>query len=169
MGELDLLKPTLERSLGGTIHFGRVAMKPGKPTTYATVPIKDSNTDSGKRVVKSVFALPGNPASAVVTFQVFVRPALLQAAGMSPTSLPKINVKADGDIRRDRSRLEYHRVVVVASKNGLVARSTGMQRSSRIGSFKSANALLIVHPGTENIKSGDTVEALLMGQLVQEL
>ena len=46
MGELDLLKPTIERSLGGEVHFGRVSMKPGKPTTFASVPFKES--DSGK-------------------------------------------------------------------------------------------------------------------------
>ncbi|EHK98717.1 putative Gephyrin [Glarea lozoyensis 74030] len=62
MGELDLLKPTIERSLGGTIHFGRVSMKPGKPTTFATVPVKDN---SGNRVNKVIFSLPGNPVSAV--------------------------------------------------------------------------------------------------------
>lgn len=51
MGELDLLKPTIERVLGGTIHFGRVAMKPGKPTTFATVPSSASETDFGNRCV----------------------------------------------------------------------------------------------------------------------
>ncbi|KAG9868777.1 hypothetical protein KCU77_g74, partial [Aureobasidium melanogenum] len=49
MGELDLLKPTLERQLGGSIHFGRVAMKPGKPTTFATIPVK---ANDGSRVDK---------------------------------------------------------------------------------------------------------------------
>ena len=51
MGELDLLKPTVERALGGTIHFGRVSMKPGKPTTFATVP--DSSVSSERAHAES--------------------------------------------------------------------------------------------------------------------
>lgn len=56
MGELDLLKPTIERALGGTIHFGRVSMKPGKPTTFATVPhssSSESHESEDTRYVKS--------------------------------------------------------------------------------------------------------------------
>lgn len=45
MGELDLLKPTIERALDGTIHFGRVSMKPGKPTTFATIPTSSVSND----------------------------------------------------------------------------------------------------------------------------
>ena len=62
MGASDLLKPVIERHLDGTVHFGRVAIKPGKPTTFATVPAPDKAREV------PVFALPGNPASALVTF-----------------------------------------------------------------------------------------------------
>lgn len=78
MGELDLLKPTIERSLGGTIHFGRVSMKPGKPTTFATVPFKNNAGDPETRLI---FSLPGNPASAVVTSHLFVLPSYIMLAG----------------------------------------------------------------------------------------
>ncbi|KAK1812553.1 hypothetical protein LTR12_013040 [Friedmanniomyces endolithicus] len=142
MGELDLLKPTIERSLGGTIHFGRVLMKPGKPTTFATVPVKPN--DSSERQRKAIFSLPGNPASAVVTYQLFVLPALQKMAGFSPPwGLPKVKVVLEHEVRMDPKRAEYHRVVVEAKEDGaLHATSTGFQRSSRIGSFKGANALL---------------------------
>jgi gephyrin len=165
MGELDLLKPTIERSLGGTIHFGRVAMKPGKPTTFATVPLKDPST--GHRTTRSIFSLPGNPASAVVTFHLFVLPALHQMAGMEPAGLPRVRVRMGEDVRRDRSRLEFVRAIVgVGEEDGsLVAWSTGGQRSSRIGSFKGANGLLVVEAGEGVVKKGQVVEALLMGQL----
>src|ERR1700712_5554125 len=133
MGELDLLKPTIERSLGGTIHFGRVNMKPGKPTTFATIPFK---TNSGERSTKTIFSLPGNPASAVVTFHLFVLPSLHQASGITPVGLPKVKVVLEEDVRIDRQRPEYHRALVVAKSDGLLyASSTGGQRSSRIGSF----------------------------------
>jgi gephyrin len=90
MGVTDLLKPVIESRLHGTIHFGRVAAKPGKPTTFATIPhLKD-----GHETTKYVFALPGNPASALVTFNVFVVPALRKLGGWPSTlrQLPRIDV-----------------------------------------------------------------------------
>ena len=172
MGELDLLKPTIERSLGGTIHIGRVSMKPGKPTTFATVPIKGSST--GSRVEKVIFSLPGNPASAVVTFNLFVLPSLHKAAGISPLGLPKVMVTLEADVRFDRTRSEYHRCIIAAKKDGrLYASSTGGQRSSMIGSFKGANGLLCLpdakEAGKEKAGKGETVEALIMGKILSEL
>ncbi|KAH8159950.1 hypothetical protein CIB48_g8283 [Xylaria polymorpha] len=125
MGELDLLKPTIERSLGGTIHFGRVAMKPGKPTTFATVSVKN---DAGERVSKVIFSLPGNPASALVTFHLFVLPSLHQMSGISPPGLPKVPVFLAHDFSLDKSRPEYHRAIAVVDATGrLVVTSTGGQ------------------------------------------
>lgn len=91
MGESDFLKPVIEQELGGTIHFGRVAMKPGKPTTFASIPAGD-----GRQVM--IFGLPGNPASGLVTLQVFVLPALRKMAGFPPSSwhLPTVDVKVGG-------------------------------------------------------------------------
>ncbi|KAI8157686.1 hypothetical protein K4K49_008312 [Colletotrichum sp. SAR 10_70] len=166
MGELDLLKPTIERSLGGTIHFGRVAMKPGKPTTFATVPVKNN---AGERVTKTIFSLPGNPASALVTFHLFVIPALHKLSGIVPTGLPKVPVTLSHDFTLDKQRPEYHRAVVTVGKDGLLsASSTGGQRSSKVGSLRSANALLALPKGTE-LKKGTKVEALLMGEIRVEL
>jgi gephyrin len=166
MGELDLLKPTIERSLGGTIHFGRVAMKPGKPTTFATVPVKN---DQGERVTKAVFSLPGNPASAIVTLHLFVLPSLHVASGVSPAGLPKVMVTLAHEIKLDLHRAEYHRAIVTVGKDGtLYANSTGGQRSSRVGSLKSANALLCLPPNDMPMKKGDKVAALLMGRVRSE-
>ncbi|KAF2473952.1 gephyrin [Lindgomyces ingoldianus] len=163
MGELDLLKPTIERSLGGTIHFGRVNMKPGKPTTFATIPVKN---DAGEHATKAIFSLPGNPASAIVTFHLFVLPSLHQASGIKPLGLPKVKVTLEEDIRMDRQRPEYHRALIVTKEDGLLyASSTGGQRSSRIGSFKGANALLCMPAGQGAMKRGGCVDALLMGKL----
>ena len=167
MGELDLLKSTITDQLGGTIHFGRVAMKPGKPTTFATVDITNSVT---KRTKKVIFALPGNPASAVVTFFVFVLPSLNKMAGISPPNLPKVKVRLDEDVQPDAHREEYHRVIVTAGADGFLhATSTGNQRSSRIGSFKRANALLIVAPGLDTLPKDSTVDALMMSNMYSNL
>lgn len=162
MGELDLLKPTIERSLGGTIHFGRVAMKPGKPTTFATVPVKDN---SGQRVSKVIFSLPGNPASALVTFHLFVLPSLHKQSGISPVGLPKVPVVLAHDFSVD-SRPEYHRAVVSVGSDGLLsASSTGGQRSSKVGSLRAANALLCMPSGKGKLEKGSKVDALLMNAI----
>ncbi|PWY72174.1 molybdenum cofactor biosynthesis protein Gephyrin [Aspergillus sclerotioniger CBS 115572] len=188
MGELDLLKPTIERSLGGTIHFGRVSMKPGKPTTFATIPFKPSSSSSAQqqeRETKLIFSLPGNPASALVTLNLFVLPSLHKLMGMEqrqitpagispPLGLPLVSVSLAHSFPVDAKRTEYHRAIVTASrKDGrLYAMSTGMggvgQRSSRVGSLASANALLVLRPGAGKVEKGALVEALMMGPVVPE-
>ncbi|KAK6957502.1 hypothetical protein Daesc_000289 [Daldinia eschscholtzii] len=166
MGELDLLKPTIERSLGGTIHFGRVAMKPGKPTTFATVPVKNN---AGQRVTKAIFSLPGNPASAIVTFHLFVLPSLHQISGVSPAGLARVPVTLTHDFALDKARPEYHRAIASVGKDGkLLAASTGGQRSSRVGSLRGANCLLCLPSGKEPLKKGAKVDALLMGGIRSE-
>lgn len=87
MGPADLLKPVIERHFNGSVHFGRVALKPGKPTTFATIP--------SNGVSKPIFALPGNPASALVTFQIFVVPALRFLGGWPKElcHLPRVTVQ----------------------------------------------------------------------------
>ncbi|QDS73467.1 hypothetical protein FKW77_008973 [Venturia effusa] len=165
MGELDLLKPTIERSLGGCIHFGRVSMKPGKPTTFATVPIKSPIT--GEREDRLVFSLPGNPASAVVTFMLFVLPSLHQWAGVEPRGLRRVRVVLGEDVRCDGARAEFARCVVGVGKDGVLnAVTTGGQRSSRIGSFKGANGLLALPVKSGFVKKGESCDALIMGPLV---
>lgn len=167
MGELDLLKPTIERQLGGTIHFGRVSMKPGKPTTFATVPFK---SNSGDREKKVIFSLPGNPASAVVTYHLFVLPSLHKMSGINPVGLPRVKVVLEQDVRCDTKRSEYHRVLVSVKADGrLAATSTGGQRSSRIGSFKGANGLLCLPTTQLEVKKGATCDVLIMGKILSEL
>ena len=92
MGPTDLLKPVIERNFGGTVHFGRVTVKPGKPTTFATIPFED---EGGRRGKKPIFALPGNPASALVMLYVFVVPALRKMGGWTEEmcQLPRVKVQ----------------------------------------------------------------------------
>jgi len=164
MGELDLLKPTLERSLGGTILFGRVSMKPGKPTTFATVPGKDN---AGQPMSKLVFGLPGNPASALVTSHLFVLPSLQFSSGKrGPHGLPRVKVVLEEEVKCDPGRSEYHRVVLTAGNLGLLhAISTGSQRSSKVTSLRQANGLLCLPAKKRIIGKGEMMDALLMGRL----
>lgn len=178
MGEADMLKPVIERDLQGSVIFGRVAMKPGKPTTFATFP-SASRIDAPPTLV---FALPGNPASALVTFHLFVLPCLHKMSGFpildEPTQrgwhLPRVRVRVTSDMRLD-PRPEFHRVWIEPDRDtqfggcGLIARSTGGQRSSRTVSLASANGLICLpsskEPGAQDVKKGDVVEAILMGRL----
>ncbi|KAF8908344.1 molybdenum cofactor biosynthesis protein [Mucidula mucida] len=162
MGPSDLLKPVIERHFQGTVHFGRVAIKPGKPTTFATIPWNG--------IAKPVFALPGNPASALVTFHVFVVPALRKLGGWPKTAChyPRIRVQLQHAMTLD-PRTEFHRVVVRAGIDGLKAESTGGQRSSRAASMSGANGLVILPQRTSDgpkiIEAGESIEAILIGEL----
>lgn len=78
MGDSDLVKPMLEKL--GTVHFGRVNMKPGKPATFATLERATGSTGDAERVVL-FFGLPGNPVSCLVTKSLFVDPALRRLQG----------------------------------------------------------------------------------------
>lgn len=172
MGELDLLKPTIERSLGGTIHFGRVNMKPGKPTTFGSIPVKAAASTSGDTTTRQnrlIFALPGNPASALVTANLFLLPALQRLAGFDQAKgLEKVQVVLAGRVKCDKARPEYHRCTVSydLEVGGLVAVSTGMQRSSRVGSVGGANALLCLPAKEGWVEENEKCDCLLMGPVL---
>jgi molybdopterin molybdotransferase len=152
VGSRDLIKPILSRI--GTIHFGRIAFKPGKPTTFATV---------GESLV---FGLPGFPVSSLVSFEMFVRPALRKMQGYRQVKRPIVRVVAEHELQRSPDRPEYQRAVVRWEGERLIARSTGIQRSSRLMSLVGANALLHIGPGDGKIDAGSGVDAVLIGEIV---
>ena len=206
MGVGDLLKPCIEQEMKGTVHFGRVAMKPGfvdhflfrgaaysvrdsKPTTFATIPAHPMAPNSNPRLV---FALPGNPASALVTFFLFVLPALRKMEGRRQVDweLPRMRVavrsipfrgceaklilslQLTSDIRLD-SRAEYQRVQLRPTKSrqgpSLQAYSTGGQRSSRTVSLAGANGLLelpIRSEAVDKLEAGQEVSCVIIGEMV---
>ncbi len=151
MGTRDLIKPLLAEL--GTVHFGRVAFKPGKPTMFATVELP-----AGRRLV---FGLPGYPVSSLVSFEVFVRPALRRLQGDRTPERPLARVQLCAPIMPSADRPEYQRAVVSFADGQLVARNTGAQGSSRLLSLRDANALLIVPAGIQRRESGEMLDALL--------
>jgi molybdenum cofactor synthesis domain-containing protein len=151
MGTRDLIKPLLERL--ATIEFGRVSFKPGKPLTFAT------------QQRSLVFGLPGFPVSSLVTFEVFVRPAVLKLAGAAQVLRPRVRVALGHDLRPDAIRPEYQRAVVTWQDDRFVAHNTGLQSSSRLISIVGANALLEIEPGDEVLPKGTIVPALLLANL----
>src|SRR5437879_5175385 len=149
VGTHDLVKPLLE-SLG-EVHVGRVKLKPGKPFTFATLP--------GERVA---FGLPGFPVSSLITFEVFVRPALRKMQGFAELQRPTLSVRLGYEARAPGDRTEYQRVRLVREGSQLVAVSTGSQSSSRLASLAGAHALIRVPAGDRGIPAGDIVEALII-------
>jgi molybdopterin molybdotransferase len=152
MGTRDHIKPILDRLT--TIHFGRINFKPGKPLTFGT-------TAEGKLA----FGLPGFPVSSLVTFEVFVRPALLKLGGFSQALRPRVLARLEHEIRPDSTRLEYQRATVRWEGDAFVARTTGLQSSSRLMSIIGSNALLEIEAGDEPLPPGSIVQALLLANL----
>jgi len=149
VGTHDLVKPLLE-SLGD-VHIGRVKLKPGKPFTFATL-----------AEGRLAFGLPGFPVSSLVTFEVFVRPALRKLQGYAELQRPTLPVRLDYDAKAAGDRTEYQRVTLVREGEELVARTTGSQSSSRLMSLAGANALVRIPPGPDGIPAGTTVEAIIL-------
>uniref|UniRef100_A0A8C8EJK6 Gephyrin n=1 Tax=Oncorhynchus tshawytscha TaxID=74940 RepID=A0A8C8EJK6_ONCTS len=161
MGEKDYLKQVLDIDLHAQIHFGRVFMKPGLPTTFATVDI------DGAR--KLIFALPGNPVSAVVTCNLFVIPALRKMQGILDPRPTIIKARLSCDVKLD-PRPEYHRCILTWHHQEPLpwAQSTGNQMSSRLMSMRSANGLLMLPPKTEQyveLHKGEVVDVMVIGRL----
>ncbi|KAE8891880.1 Molybdopterin biosynthesis protein [Phytophthora fragariae] len=155
MGDHDLIKPLLEEM--GTVHFGRLLMKPGKPTTFATLDVQGTK--------KLVFALPGNPVSSFTTCHLLVLPALRRLRGLpiSKCHHAKVYATLTHPIKLDPERPEFHRANLEwdGKQHRFLATSTGRQISSRLLSCRNANALLCLPTGTE-IRGGDAVPALVL-------
>lgn len=161
MGELDLLKPLLAR--WGVVHFGRVLMKPGKPMTFGTLPVRQADgTIDRAQPARPIFALPGNPVSALVTFQLFVRPAIRRLLGHQATSLPRITATLGHEFRLDPERPEFHRVTLRREGGRFVAISTGSQASSRLLSASGANGLLVLEQAEGILPAGAERSVLLL-------
>ncbi|XP_072341424.1 gephyrin isoform X6 [Scyliorhinus torazame] len=174
MGEKDYLKQVLDIDLHAQIHFGRVFMKPGLPTTFATLDIDG--------IRKIIFALPagaveadgdvgseGNPVSAVVTCNLFVIPALRKMQGILDPRPTIIKARLSCDVKLD-PRPEYHRCILTWHHQEPLpwAQSTGNQMSSRLMSMRSANGLLMLPPKTEQyveLHKGEVVDVMVIGRL----
>jgi molybdenum cofactor synthesis domain-containing protein len=194
VGTHDHVKPLLE-SLG-TVHVGRVKLKPGKPFTFATLSaVMPANAPlpgplprggegdrslpgplprggegdrslpgppRGGGMEKLAFGLPGFPVSSLVTFEVFVRPALRKMQGFASLQRPTLPVRLEYDARATADRTEYQRVTLKHVGRELVAQTTGSQSSSRLMSLAGAHALVRIPPGDQGIKAGSIVKAVIL-------
>ncbi|KAH9821484.1 hypothetical protein DFH28DRAFT_521369 [Melampsora americana] len=166
MGDTDHLKEVLVEDLKAKIWFGRIGIKPGKPTIFATITMADQ-----REVL--VFGLPGNPASAFVTWNVLVRPCLRKMEGFPKEDweLPSVLVEVEDEFRLDEEREEFCRVQIEFDKTSksLMAHSTGFQRSSCSVSLAGANGLLKLPMATQTkpmVMKGEVLEAILISSII---
>jgi molybdopterin molybdotransferase len=151
VGELDLVREALVDA-GAELHLWKVNMRPGKPITF------------GSLRGRPVFGLPGNPVSAMVTFELFVRPALFAMQGRRGPARATITATALAPIPNRGSRWGYLRVVIERDGGRFGVRLTGDQGSGILRSMVAADGLAVVAPDTVLAK-GDEVEVILLREL----
>jgi len=153
VGEKDLVKGTM-LELGVEQVFWGVKFKPGKPLFF------------GMRDGASVFGLPGNPVSAMVCFELFVRPALVRMMGREEKGRPRVQVYFEEDVRNAFGRMHAMRVSLEKTEKGWLARSVGAQGSGLVSSLTKADALALIGPESEGVKAGEPVEAIVLREEV---
>ncbi|MGH7388860.1 MAG: molybdopterin molybdotransferase MoeA [Candidatus Rokuibacteriota bacterium] len=151
VGEADLVREALVRT-GAQLHLWQVSMRPGKPITFGTL---------GPRLV---FGLPGNPVSAMVTFELFVRPALLAMGGHRRLHRPRLRARALDPIANPGRRRGYLRVTLARDGDEYGARLTGEQGSAILRSMVLADGLAVV-PGDTVVQKGETVDVMMLRPL----
>lgn len=148
VGDHDHVKAALDE-LGVEPGFWRVRMRPGSPITFGTL------------AGRPVFGLPGNPVSVMVTFHLFVRPALRALGGHARLQPFPARARAAEEIVSPGGLTYFFRVRLERDRNGqLSARLTGPQGSGILNSMVAADALAVVPEGTTTIASGEPLELL---------
>jgi molybdopterin molybdotransferase len=153
VGEKDLVKSTLLDLGVGQIFWG-VKLKPGKPVFF------------GAREDARFFGLPGNPVSAMVCFELFVRPALMQMMGRKDARRPHVQVYFDENVENKFGRMHAMRVTLERTQKGWRAESVGAQGSGLVSSLTKADALALIGPESEGVRAGEPVEAIVLREEV---
>lgn len=148
VGDRDYVKVAIEE-LGGSVTFWKVNMKPGKPLAFAML--------RGK----PVFALPGNPVAAMVSFELFVRPSILKAMGHRRLFRPKVRAVLQEPAANKGKRPHLVRGIVSTLNDHYHVSTTGNQSSGRLSSLIQGNGLIHLAPETLHA-AGDEVEVLLL-------
>ena len=149
VGEKDLVKGTMVE-LGVHQVFWGVKFKPGKPLFF------------GVQGDVRLFGLPGNPVSAMVCFELFVRPALMRMMGREERRRPRIEVYFEEDVKNRFGRMHAMRVSLERTEKGWLARSVGAQGSGLVSSLTKADALALIRPESEGVRAGEPVEAIVL-------
>jgi molybdopterin molybdotransferase len=160
VGDHDVVRPALEAA-GVALDFWRVAIKPGKPLAVGR-----AEHARGGGVVH-VLGLPGNPASAALTFVLFGVP-LLRALQGDALPLPRrLVVRVAGSLRRQPGRTEFlrARIETDASAGEMVAHILPNQASGAVTSFAEADALIVLPADRDHVDGGERLEAIRLGEV----
>jgi molybdopterin molybdotransferase len=149
MGEYDFVRNVFQ-DLELEILFSKVAIKPGKPTVFA------------RRGDKLIFGLPGNPISALVTFECFVRPALGRLCGMTRPELPRMKGELLADMRQTPGRMAFMPAWVFWQEDGWKVEPLRWKSSADIIGFTRANATFVFPKDRDLLSRGETVEIMLL-------
>lgn len=152
MGAYDVVKAALS---GEGVEFVKVAMQPGKPQGFGFLV-----GPAGRSV--PLFALPGNPVSSYVSFEVFVRPALRRLMGLVPERRPLRTATLTAALASPAGRQQYARAVVIEGESGLMATPVTGQGSHFVADLSRANALLVIPSETASLDAGDRVQLILL-------
>jgi molybdopterin molybdotransferase len=155
MGAYDTVKEVLSRV--GTMRFDKVAMQPGMPQGFGVL---------GEDEVP-VFTLPGNPASALVSFEVFVAPALRLLAGRPQQEAPLVTAVATHDWTAPAGKVQFARVVLSRNGSGHTVAITGLQDSHGLGGLAGANALAVIPADVTSVRAGDQVRCHPLGPIAE--
>ena len=153
VGEKDLVKETL-LELGVEQVFWGIKLKPGKPIFFGT-------WENAR-----CFGLPGNPVSAMVCFELFVRPVLIRMMGREDKRRPRVKVHFDEDVENRLGRMHAMRVNLYRTVKGWRAESVGAQGSGLVSSLTKADALALIGPESEGVRAGEPVEAIVLREEV---
>ena len=151
-GDYDVVKDVLAKC--GEITLHTVCMKPGKPSAFGII-------GKGDRKVP-LLGLPGNPVSSMVTFEQFVRPAILKMLGKTELAKPSILAVMEDDIVNADGRRIFSRVTVAKRNGKYYARVTGPQGSGILTSMVKANGLAVIPENTKGVKKGDIVQVQML-------
>ncbi len=149
VGDYDYVKDVVER-LGGGLKLWKVAIKPGKPLAFSML--------NGR----PFFGLPGNPVASMVTFELFVRPAILKMMGHKNIFRPIITATIKGDLKKKEMRRYFLRAAVQSERDEYIVTPTEGQGSHMMKSMVDANGLIIFHENETEIKSGSKVKVMLL-------
>ena len=156
VGDADYTREVLARM--GQVAFWKVAMRPGRP--FAFGPLQHAGRSAW------LFALPGNPVAALVTFYAFAREALLLLAGARPEPLPVSRARSGAAIRKRPGRTEFQRGIVSLAPDGeWQVRITGSQGAGVLHSMSQANALVVLGHDQGSVAEGEPVEVWLFDGL----
>jgi molybdopterin molybdotransferase len=161
VGDHDLVHRALADA-GVETRFWKVAMKPGKPLTFGLAAGRDPIPAARAAARTPVFGLPGNPVSAWVTFELFVRPALRTMLGDPRPLRATIDVTLGAEVRHGVGRVELVRAQLAAATPHPIATVRPRQGSGSIPSISGADALLILDADRDRFAAGETLRALLL-------